>query len=665
MKTTALGMLMPVLAGTVSHVYALGDSEEPQEFEESKIVLSEVAFDPPGPDAGNEWVEFAVTNGSGDLQLEDYTLVDENGAVLHKFGRSLAATGDTILLVLGPVRPGLASLDLSSDHSRILFTGGTADASKDQIGTVDGALGLRDPSGELVDFVTWSASGSLLNGSLYQEAVATAEWKSTYFVDLSFGSGAASMPGETIGRRRHGQDANQHVDWGGNGGPDAVGKTPGTPNSVDVESQGSLAKRAQEVVNATLMLYGSHPSEGLRFRIKDGSVDNFVLTNAPGFSYSYAADHAFSIDDDQGAGLQLWTGNLDHEFVHLTWRSYRIRISGTISAPNGDSLELDFTLLRSGYSTDELVEIQEAEMNLVLAGVSYPFNSSASTKTVEIAHNKVRTSSDRSEQNWGGPGNLERSYSVTEDYFSQEKSSLEFTIEGLPFGFELSSLGGSHVGGSSEMLVTGSSTRSAISGEDYVVEIQNADFFLDGSLRSQILKESGSRVGARRTQGVEGDIIGEMLSYSNIEMTEPSTGLVDADYGHSETTVFALSGGRLTADTFCEVSFDGQVYATGEFFVDPPVQGKPTPGPTIVYSHTSYGPTASKGFSIGRNFIRQAGKLAIGIWCCSTALGGGAAGGAAGAPAGPIGVIAGAVTVAWKAGMICVGAAWSWDLYWD
>jgi hypothetical protein len=622
-----------------------------------KVVISEVSYDPLGPDAGFEWVELAVTGGQAPFSLNGYTLVDAQGTIIYTFGNSVVSVGDTVLLILGDIRPGLAGLDLSAGKARVLFRGAT---SQDLLGNTSGALGLRNSGGALHDFVAWGQGSAPASTPLYQDAVAQGDWPSGGFVDISWDAAKPVHPGYTIGRNKYAKDTDATGNWAGNGGKHGVGASPGAPNNVDVENVGGLIQLAQEAVNAGLLVYSMSPFEALRFHVSTSSVANIRVENQPGFRYGVDALHAFMIEDTcYGSGPQVWSGTLDHEFEMLGSRSYKISVSGQISSPTGDSLVVDYSVIRSGFGSATITDTQTTGLTLNLYGESYPFNSSNITTSTLVGNRQVDQTSTRTETTWGGTTPASVVLNVSTQETSDSTSTFSFDITGTPLGDPYPVLGGSSNIGSDLMSITGNGTTSMTNPEEFVVRYENMDFDLNGTTLRQIRPDAPGTVTVNRAGGVSGDIVGDLQVVSNFPVQDPYYGDVVFEFGHTDvSTTLIDSTGKKTI--FSQPSYDahGSSWATGSFFVDPPVQTLHPPT-NIVSNTTTYGVNGSNGGSVGRDILRVGGELAIKTGCILASASAAAAGVAAAPATGGASAAAG-LTAGWKSALACTAAGILW-----
>jgi len=623
-----------------------------------KVVISEVSYDPLGPDAGFEWVELAVTGGQAPFSLAGYTLVDAQDTVLYTFGNSVVSVGDTVLLILGDIRPGLAGLDLSAGKARVLFRGAT---SQDLLGNTHGALGLRKSAGALHDFVAWGQGSAPAGTPLYQEAVAHGDWPSDGFVDISWSARKPVHPGYTIGRNQHARDTDTTGNWAGNGGEHGVGASPGAPNNVDVENVGGLIQLAQEAVNAGLFVYSMSPLEAFRFQVITSSVANIRVENQPGFRYGVEALHAFTIEDTfYGVGPQVWSGTLGHEFEMLGPRSYKISVSGQISSPTGDSLVVDYSVLRSGFGSATITDTQTTGLTLNLYGESYPFNSSNTTTSTLVGNRRVYQTSTRTETTWGGTTPASVVLNVSTQEASDSTSTFSFDMTGTPLGEAYPVLGGSSSIGTDLMSITGNGTTSMTNPEEFVVRYENMDFELNGTTLRQIRPDAPGTVTVSRVGGVSGDIVGDLQVISNFPVQDSSHGGVVFEFGHTDVSTTQIdSTGKKTIFSQPSYEANGSSWATGSFFVDPPSQTLHPPT-NIVSNRTTYGVTGSSGVSVGRDILRVGGSLVI-MTGCTLASASAAAAGVAAAPATAGASAAAGLAAGWKSALACNAGGLLWN----
>jgi hypothetical protein len=623
-----------------------------------KVVIAEIAADPLGPDAGQEWIELAVTGSAVPFSLAGYRLESVRGGFSYTFGNSSVVGGDTVLVAIGPIRPSLAALDLSAGAARILFSGPVTTGRLDNQSE---ALVLRRPDGSIHDFVAFGATGEVLNTAPFAEAVSAAQWPAGQWVRTGFGAPTAMQLGGTLGRDYFANDTNAVSDWAGNGGPFGVGASPGGPNSVDVVNAESLLLLAQDGFNAALSAYTYHPSEALRFSVTDGKVDDLVVVDQLGFHWSCTATHSFTVNDTQsGLGPVTWSGKLQHEFHQTGLRAYRLQVYGQLTSEAGDGLDLDLRLDRDGYGSAAVREMQTAKLLLHLSGSSHPFESTNITTTTRTGANSFVLRTERQETSWASSQPLVLVGEATVVQQSDGLRSFDFAIDGTPFGQGLAPIGAQTNVSTAKMNFSGSGACVLSGPESFVTTLSHSNMSVDGVLRVRTTSKNPVTFRSTRQDGVPGDVTGTLLTESLFPLLGPTGDQVLVSYGHLDKSVFQQDQGKYTVASTVSFLLNGTVTAQGSCFSDPPLQTYHPPA-DVVSTTTLYGDNSGDGWGVVGSVVKVAGGMAIKAVCVKACVAALVAGGAA-APASGGSSILGGIALTWKASLACAAAGTAWEL---
>lgn len=622
-----------------------------------KVVISELAFDPAGLDAGCEWIELAVTGGSNSFSLDGYQLESATAGLSYTFGPSTATPGDTILVALGPIRPTLAAADLSVGNARVLFTGPTDAGLLDNASE---AVALRAPDGSIHDFVAYGKTAKALTSGLFLEATATGAWPSGALVDTSWNSPTPNHLGNTIGRNGQAKDTDAASDWAGNGGVDGVGGSPAASNDVDVVNIEGLLMTAQDVVNATLQGYSYHPQDALRFAVSGGDVSVVAENNQPGFNWGVDAVHTLTIEDTQGgSGPAVWQGTLTHEFNHVGARAYRLSVFGSIVNPQGDALSIQYSCERSGFDSHTIVEEVELDATLDLYGVSYPLKSSNRTTTELVGDGRVQIVTDRSETNWstGKPIALKATIDIAQT--SDAARSFSFDVSGTPFSQGLARLGDTVTIGPEVMQLKGSGSTLSSGFEDSTVTWKSATMTIDGNPIASTIGDNPVTLEVRRVSGVPGDATGVLSTTSNFPIFDAAGSNLIAEAGHQDTSTFTLQQGKYSVASDFSMSLGGSTFVQGQGFSDPPVQIQ-VPNQNVTGHVVAYGKHNSRGWSIAGKVAKVGGSMAIKAVCIKAAVAALVAGGLAAPETGGASMIA-SMKLTYKSAIVCGAACYAWE----
>ncbi|MEM7307855.1 MAG: lamin tail domain-containing protein [Planctomycetota bacterium] len=592
---------------------ATSDPSLPAAATTPKIVISEVGFDPPGPDAGQEWVELAVTGGAAPFTVGGFTLESASGGVLYRFGHTTVTPGETVLVSLGPTRPDLASLDALTSRARVLFAGATTDERLDDQSEL---IVLRDTLGGIEDAVAFGTDGSALATPLGIEALDTGAWPAGGFVDVGFGSTTAHLPGNSIGRNRYADDTDSVHDWAGNGGPDGVGGSPGGPNNCDVTSVDTMLVAAQTLVNDSFAAFAPHPSEMLRFHVTDGQVGTVVTQAIDANRYRVTAQHFFTVDDTlQGTGPVSWAGSLVHDFEQFAPRAYRVQISGTIASGAGDALTLDYSADRSGYGTEAPREDLSFAAALQLYGTTYPYQSTNTTTSRRTGESEVVLRSERSQSSWAtGEASLDVAVEVVRTLVSDTETAYSFQIEGTPLGEAAVALGHVQPPSGRTMLFRGSGSVTCTGINDFENRWESAEYLIDGAVVSRVVESDPLVVTSRRTAGSWGDVTGEFEAVADLPIYAPDGETLVARAGTTMNIAQRLSGGKFVLERAIEQRLDGDVIAQGVGVADPPLQ-QYNPPKDIVWVHEGYGHEGPHGLSPTAKLVGKIISRAIAVTC--------------------------------------------------
>lgn len=598
-------------------------------------VLNEVHFDPIGPDGGFEWIEIAAPGGAA---LGGWRLEDLNGVLLYTFppGASIPAAGHA-LIVLGPPRPGwMAVLPPSVP---VQYTGTTWDA----ISNDPGALLLRNASGQVADFVAWSL-GAVPSGPAYQEAVAAGEWPAGGFVDLSVSSGSPRLPGETIGRAQDSSDTDSPSDWAANGGPDAVGQTPGQRNDADVENQEGLIELQQELVNRAFLAYGLPPAEPLRFSVTKSDVDSVLVKSVAGASaYSVSAQHTFFVTDQKTGLQETWTGSLESVFSSPGNRKASVTVQGTLQAGT-DALRLDYRRQRSGFGGVTVSDDETTSLGLKLNGVEYPIDTTSSHETEMLAANRIEERVNRTESNWSTTTPMLLTLQRTTNWSGESRADLSWSVQIHDFsGYP--PLGSPPTSAPVVLDETGSGTLTLTSPEEYRIDAGKVTYSVGGTVVGQ---SAGSRiVEVRRIQGVPGDVLGTFTVDADTIIDDGLGGPPIADVRLDDRQDLLLDGSKHVTSWQTSMSSSGAAVASAELYIDPPVQTIVQQSRVVNITTVYDGVDPDSGFhgkGVARKIARWGGAAGIMAACYKLTLDA--------LPAGPV--------VAARIETACNGAMFAW-----
>ena len=185
------------------------DPPEPYTAEDSDLVLNEVMMETTDASEAEPFVEL-FNGGAHAVDLTGYQLANLEGDAVLDLPVSDLAAGDYLTITL-PGDDGTLTLDVDHD-----------------------GLGLLDPTGSPVDFLSWCHPDRTFEGGPTQDAAVSAGiWSDgTTFATVQ-GTDVVEqlVPGESIGRDSLSTDTNSPADWGFDGGPDAVKPSPAAVNA--------------------------------------------------------------------------------------------------------------------------------------------------------------------------------------------------------------------------------------------------------------------------------------------------------------------------------------------------------------------------------------------------------------------------------------------------
>lgn len=189
-----------------------------------QLVINEVAFDPVGADAGNEWIEI-FNPGPDGVALKGWLLsTTQTPRPLALPGWTIPA-GRYLVIHLGQ---GTDSSFVSGSIGR--FHTGTREAALDNDGGEIALYACSPSPACLVDYFAYAFSDSIVRGPGYQHALAVQKWPDAAVFD----DGLFAQEGHTLGRDSRSTDTNDPVDWAGWGGIHATGSTAGGRNEGEL-----------------------------------------------------------------------------------------------------------------------------------------------------------------------------------------------------------------------------------------------------------------------------------------------------------------------------------------------------------------------------------------------------------------------------------------------
>lgn len=292
---------------------------------ESNLVISEVMYDPFGPDAGHEWIEL-FNPGPGDEDLAGWKVSNRSGT-LYTLPRIVMPPISYLVIVLGLETEDSGLSDLMHVQYANL-TNAVLSNEGDEVALSGGELNENT----IVDFVCWCSDGDFNPGKAYDVAVAAHSWTAGDFFNGGFPSGNSMVAGFSLARDRFQTETNTSQDWARNGGRDAYFATPGEANAAPYFTTEDGIKLVQTKANQFFMQWGadvlnaSHAVlvQSQTWNLSDVSALHRFTVEIGGLEFNFSGEGRYRwwrVDD------ALWRDNISlvlvsSESVPVMWLNY-------------------------------------------------------------------------------------------------------------------------------------------------------------------------------------------------------------------------------------------------------------------------------------------------------------------------------------------------------
>ena len=359
------------------------------------LVVNEVLLDPMGQDAGNEWVELYNTS-TANISISGMLLKDQAGVVLATLPNYVVPGHGYVVVHLGPTVTDIADGNPADKYANYF----TNQAAGNYLPNSAGGVYLQKSSA-ILDAVFWG-TGAPPSGSGYTAAVNAGQWPSGAYVNISFAGGNPLQEGDSIGRDTFSTDTNTAADFFEGGGKNAANATPGGRNDMFLFSHGMAVHWAQSVVNELLLFVGSTESFGIS--VTNASHWNVVESDPDmvgGFSVS--AMHDIQITS-QGVPKTL-SGSLVATYDRVGTplaTSFTMGVSGTLTASDGTSLTVNYSMGRSGFHSMSRQITGTNTFSWTEFGSTSSYTSSSTMTIQQIGQDSWTVVDSRQSTDWGG-----------------------------------------------------------------------------------------------------------------------------------------------------------------------------------------------------------------------------------------------------------------------
>lgn len=613
---------------------------------QTRLLLSEVQFDPIGVDGtalNGEWVELYVAR---DVDIGGWQLATADGTVLATLPPMAARARTAILVLFRGDIPYPYDTDPQDGRAAIALDLPLGDYLANDVGGVR----LLSPGGAIKDCVYWGKGSAPAGAS-------GALWKPGTFYDISFAGGQPMLEGDSLGRPVDPIAAytGTVLDWERQGGVNAAGPTPGGRNGVEVTDATGLKFWVQTGVNQIVNGFGMSVQPGW-LSIVDAGVDQSTYDLQQN-QYTVTSNHMFNIEVN---GVEtLFSGFLTAIYSRVETAgavAFTLTASGTIAADTGASFQFAHSEHWSGYHGPEVRCDASTAVTYREGGIDYPFSVVDTMRLYPKDQDQWVVKDVRTAVDYGGAG---AKTSAAETLFTQlgdGSISTNFAlVRARPMAPPPLWLAGQQQLSSPETVQIDTASAANGGGELTAGTVSRLDRFINGSLNTSLAPGASGAFALNLTAGTFGTY--PQSHHYSFDLPLEQFGTPLRVEGEVTSSLYDESG-KVISEADAELRFEGNLVSKQHFFVDPPMQqGGGGGGTTIIIIHVNdnppppapappapQSPPPEAGKTVG-GFLGAAATCAAvgaGLGGGAGVIAGGIIGGVVGSAAGGVGALPGA-----------------------